>query len=63
MSQNTEQSFARPPIDPARKRILLVVLSAIFMTLLSISIVNVTLPSIQRSLQTSFADLQWILSG
>jgi EmrB/QacA subfamily drug resistance transporter len=63
MSQNTEQSFARPPIDPARKRILLVVLSAIFMTLLSISIVNVTLPSIQSSLQTSFADLQWILSG
>lgn len=63
MSQDPELRFARPHIDPDRKQILLVILSAIFMTLLSISIVNVTLPSIQSSLQTSFADLQWILSG
>lgn len=63
MSKDLDSNLARPQIDPARKRILLVILSAIFMTLLSISVVNVALPSIQNSLQTTFADLQWILSG
>ncbi|MDO5667996.1 MAG: MFS transporter [Alcaligenaceae bacterium] len=63
MSKAHEHQLSHPDIDPARQRILLVILSAIFMTLLSISIVNVALPSIQSSLQTTFADLQWILSG
>lgn len=63
MRKDLESHFAQPPIDPNRQRILLVILSAIFMTLLSISIVNVAIPSIQSSLQTTFADLQWILSG
>lgn len=58
-----DSDSARPHIDPTRKRILIVILSAIFMTLLSISVVNVALPAIQSSLNTSFADLQWILSG
>lgn len=49
--------------DPIRWRILIVLLVAIFMSLIGISIVNVTLPSIQTSLQASQSDIQWILSG
>lgn len=49
--------------DPVRWKILIVLLVAIFMTLISISIVNVTLPSIQESLQASQSDIQWVLSG
>ena len=58
-----EQAYARPMIDHVRKRIIIIILCAIFMSLLSVSIVNVALPSIQSSLNTSFADLQWILAG
>lgn len=50
-------------IDKTRRRIITIILSAIFMSLLSVSIVNVALPSIQSSLNASFADLQWILAG
>lgn len=49
--------------DPIRWRILIVLLAAIFMSLISISIVNVTLPSIQASLEASSSDIQWVLSG
>lgn len=49
--------------DPIRWRILAVLLVAIFMSLVSISIVNVTLPSMQQSLAASQSDLQWVLSG
>lgn len=63
MSKVKEQRSAQPKIDPARKKIITIILSSIFMTLLSISIVNVALPSIQSSLNASFSDLQWILSG
>lgn len=49
--------------DPIRWRILIVLLAAIFMSLVSVSIVNVTLPSIQESLGASSADIQWVLSG
>src|SRR3954470_12080586 len=38
---------------------LLVVCVATFMLLLDITIVNVALPSIQKSLHASFQDLQW----
>ncbi|HEX4790960.1 MAG TPA: MFS transporter [Actinospica sp.] len=34
-----------------------------FMTLLDVSIVNVALPSIQRGLHASTADLSWVVSG
>ena len=50
-------------IDKTRRRSITIILSAIFMSLLSVSIVNVALPSIQSSLNASFADLQWILAG
>lgn len=49
--------------DPARWRILAVLLVAIFMSLISVSIVNVALPSIQSGLDASQSDIQWVLSG
>jgi EmrB/QacA subfamily drug resistance transporter len=49
--------------DPRRWRALVVCLIAAFMTLLDVSIVNVALPSIQKGLHASAAELQWILSG
>ncbi len=42
---------------------LAVVCTAIFMLLLDITIVNVALPSIQRSLHASFNDLQWVVDA
>ena len=63
MSNVEAQSNAHSAIDQTRKRIIIVILSAIFMSLLSVSIVNVALPSIQSSLNASYADLQWILAG
>ncbi len=42
---------------------LIAVSVAIFMLLLDITIVNVALPDIQRSLHSSFADLQWVVNA
>ncbi|MDE3070010.1 MAG: MFS transporter [Acidobacteriota bacterium] len=42
---------------------LIVVCVAIFMLLLDITVVNVALPSIQRSLHASFQDLQWVVNA
>ena len=39
------------------------VCAGIFMLLLDISVVNVALPAIQRSLHSSFADLQWVVDA
>ena len=49
--------------DPARWRVLIVLLGAIFMSLIAVSIVNVALPAIQDGLGASQSDLQWVLSG
>lgn len=49
--------------DRLRWRILVVLLVAIFMSLVDVSIVNVALPSIQRGLGASDSDAQWVLSG
>jgi EmrB/QacA subfamily drug resistance transporter len=40
-----------------------VLLLAAFMNLLDISIVNIAIPSIQRNLHASYADVQWALAG
>lgn len=37
--------------------------AAIFMLLLDITVVNVSLPSIQRSLHASFQDLRWVVNA
>ncbi|WP_024876124.1 MFS transporter [Saccharomonospora piscinae] len=49
--------------DPRRWRALAVTLTAGFMSLLDVSIVNVALPSIQRGLGASPAGIQWVVSG
>jgi EmrB/QacA subfamily drug resistance transporter len=50
-------------LDPHRWLTLVVLLLAAFMNLLDISIVNIAIPSIQRSLHASYADVQWALAG
>ena len=42
---------------------LIAVSVAIFMLLLDITVVNVALPDIQRSLHASFSDLQWVVNA
>lgn len=46
-----------------QRQILLVVLIPVFMSLLSVSIVNVVLPGIGRDLDAPSSALQWVLSG
>jgi EmrB/QacA subfamily drug resistance transporter len=43
--------------------VLAIVLTAVFMNLLDVSIVNVAIPSIQRDLKASFAQIQLVLAG
>src|SRR3989441_2077338 len=49
--------------NPHRWRILAVVATAFFMTILDVSIVNVALPSISRSLHFSRGNLQWVITA
>lgn len=49
--------------DPRRWLTLIVLLLAAFMNLLDVSIVNIAIPSIQRNLHASYADVQWALAG
>ena len=42
---------------------LIAVCTAVFMLLLDITVVNVALPDIQRSLHSSFSDLQWVVDA
>jgi EmrB/QacA subfamily drug resistance transporter len=49
--------------DPRRWAALAVVLAAGFMQLVDISIVNVAIPSIQRDLDATYAQIQWVLAG
>jgi EmrB/QacA subfamily drug resistance transporter len=49
--------------DPNRWKALAIVCAAFFMTVLDVSIVNVALPSIGRSLHFSSDDLQWVITA
>jgi len=49
--------------DPRRWLTLGILLLAAFMNLLDVSIVNIAVPSIQRNLGASYADIQWALAG
>jgi len=49
--------------DPRRWLTLSILLLAAFMNLLDVSIVNIAIPSIQRDLHASYADVQWALAG
>ena len=62
------QILAPPPAagevaDPRRWLTLVILLLAAFMNLLDVSIVNIAIPSIQRNLHASYADVQWALAG
>jgi EmrB/QacA subfamily drug resistance transporter len=50
-------------LDPRRWKALAVVCAAFFMTILDVSIVNVALPSIGKSLHFSRDDLQWVITA
>ncbi len=65
MTQQTPQYSTASDLssDPIRWRILAVLLMAIFMSLMSVSVVNVALASIQDALHASLSDIQWVLSG
>jgi EmrB/QacA subfamily drug resistance transporter len=54
-------STTRP--DPRRWKALALVCAAFFMTILDVSIVNVALPSIGRSLDFSRDNLQWVVTA
>jgi EmrB/QacA subfamily drug resistance transporter len=58
-----EPGRAPDSADPRRWVALAVVLIAGFMQLVDISIVNVAIPSIQRDLDTTYAQIQWVLAG
>ena len=49
--------------DAEQKRILALTLVPLFMSLLSVSIVNVVLPAVQESIHAGSSELQWVLSG
>ena len=56
--------MTRAASDPARKWWTLgLVAVGTFMLLLDVTIVNVALPSIHRSLKSSFSDLQWVVDA
>jgi EmrB/QacA subfamily drug resistance transporter len=48
--------------DPRRWYTLAAVNFALFMTLLDVTVINVALPSIAKDLNTSFSELQWVIS-
>jgi EmrB/QacA subfamily drug resistance transporter len=50
-------------LDPRRWPAIAVCISALFLTLLDVSIVNVALPSISRGIGAGPAELQWVVSG
>src|SRR3954469_11484572 len=54
---------AEPEPDPRRWVALLTCCSALFMTLLDVSVTNVALPSISRATAATPAQLQWVVSG
>ncbi len=51
------------PVLERRWWTLIAICIAVFMLLLDITVVNVALPDIQRSLHSSFSDLQWVVDA
>jgi EmrB/QacA subfamily drug resistance transporter len=54
---------AEPEPDPRRWLALITCCSALFMTLLDVSVTNVALPSIGHATAASASQLQWVVSG
>lgn len=59
----TQGKGAGAALPPGGARILTVLLVPLFMSLMSVSIVNVALPAIEQGLGASASDLQWVLAG
>src|SRR5215472_765204 len=51
------------PIDPRRWVALACVMTAMFMVLLDVSIVNVAIPAIRQNLHANNADIQFVVAG
>ncbi|GFH39766.1 MFS transporter [Lactococcus insecticola] len=49
--------------DPKRWLALIAISLGVFMSLIDTTVVNVALPSIQKSLNASYSDLQWVISA
>src|SRR3954454_2664310 len=62
-AQDREVTNGETDLDPRRWPALAACVSALFITLLDVSIVNVALPSIGRSTGADASDLQWVISG
>lgn len=62
-AEGTGGSERNPQMGDEQRRILLIALVPLFMSLLSVSIVNVVLPAIGTSLEASNTALQWALTG
>src|SRR5271157_6095279 len=58
----TPDAPAKPGLD-RRWWTLIAVCGATFMLLVDVTIVQVALPSMQRSLHATFSDLQWVISA
>ncbi|MDN5743093.1 MAG: MFS transporter, partial [Yaniella sp.] len=55
--------MAAQKMTGTQRSILVVVLVPVFMSLLSISSINVVLPAVQTSLAAPTSQIQWVLSG
>lgn len=55
--------MAKQQMTKTQRALLVVVLVPVFMSLLSISSINVILPSVQDSLDATTSEIQWVLSG
>ncbi|MGH9044437.1 MAG: MFS transporter [Acidimicrobiales bacterium] len=60
---DTQTAAARADTTHGKWWPLVAVSLAIFMLLIDITVVNVALPSMQRDLHASFADLQWVVNA
>ncbi|MGW5853559.1 MULTISPECIES: MFS transporter [Micrococcus] len=67
MTPTSSPAAAPGPADahftPEQRRVLAILLMPLFLSLMSVSVVNVALPAIESGLGASSADLQWVLSG
>src|ERR1700710_2966614 len=58
-----QEELSMAEADPLRWKALTIVCAAFFMTVLDVSIVNVALPSIGKSLHFSRESLQWVITA
>ena len=60
---NSSLTDAQAEPHPGRWVALAVLLCAVFMNMLDVTIVNVALPSIQKGLEASNSDIEWVVAG